>query len=417
MLKYLISTLEYLIVPGVLLGMMFAYIQGRCGQAGRKILTWGVIAGCAGACVLSYLKNKTKLIDTGNLNMVIFSISLAAFIVFLIMDRKKKQDTDQEEKAGIAAAIPAAVLAFIQMFYSLPDVLAFPYTIMLSGESFFSTGFLYRIIGIVLGVILVVVTALAVYFVCVRIKLGAAGILLKIALLIVAVQQVTKILQTLLTRRYISGKALFQLIKFTSNHANLFVLGVILAVVFLPVVLWIRSFHVREPYSNPAEYRKIRANWRSIRRWSTTLLICLILAFVNITAVKAYVNRPVELSPTEECELRGDNLYISFEQVEDGHLHRFAYTTENDVAVRFIIIKKPNSSSYGVGLDACDICGETGYYERGDQVICNRCDVIMNVNTIGFKGGCNPKVIDYSIENGYIIVPTYTLIEHEKDFS
>ena len=62
MLKYLISTLEYLIVPGVLIGMMIAYIHGRCGHTGRKILMWGVTAGCAAACVLAYLKNKTKQI-------------------------------------------------------------------------------------------------------------------------------------------------------------------------------------------------------------------------------------------------------------------------------------------------------------------------------------------------------------------
>ena len=40
----------------------------------------------------------------------------------------------------------------------------------------------------------------------------------------------------------------------------------------------------------------------------------------------------------------------------------------------------------------------------------------MNINTIGFKGGCNPKVIDYSIKDGYIIVPISALLEHEKDF-
>ena len=135
-----------------------------------------------------------------------------------------------------------------------------------------------------------------------------------------------------------------------------------------------------------------------------------------LTAVNAYANRPVTLSAIEECEIRGTDLFIPFEQVDDGHLHRFAYTTDNHIAVRFIIIKKPNSSAYGVGLDACDICGETGYYERGGQVVCNRCDVVMNINTIGFKGGCNPKVIDYSIENGYIIVPASTLMEHESDF-
>ena len=415
MLKYLISTLEYIIVPGTLLGMMFSYTASLCGKKGQKILMWGCLAGLAAAGVMAYLKNKTKLIDTGSWNIRIFVLSLLAFAVFLLLDtawfRKRAG-----EKAGTVITVPVTVLAFLQIFYSLPDVLAYPYTIVLSGEAVFSTGFLYRIIGIVLAVILTVVTALSVCFVCSRIRPAATGILLKIALLIVAFQQITKILQMLLAKRIITSRPLFRLVKFTANHSDLFIFGVLLAVVFLPVVLWIRSFHVNEPYENPAEHRKILAKWRGIRRWSATLLVCIGLSFVTLTAVKAYVNRPVELSAIEECELRGDDLYVSFEQVEDGHLHRFAYTTDDGVAVRFIIIKKPNSSAYGVGLDACDICGETGYYERNGQVVCNRCDVVMNINTIGFKGGCNPKVIDYSIENGYIIVPVSTLIEHESDF-
>jgi uncharacterized membrane protein len=80
------------------------------------------------------------------------------------------------------------------------------------------------------------------------------------------------------------------------------------------------------------------------------------------------------------------------------------------------VIQKPNSSSYGIGLDACDICGETGYYEKNDQVVCNLCDVVMNINTIGFKGGCNPIIIDYSIQDGNIVVPINGLLEYESEF-
>ena len=40
----------------------------------------------------------------------------------------------------------------------------------------------------------------------------------------------------------------------------------------------------------------------------------------------------------------------------------------------------------------------------------------MNINTIGFKGGCNPIVIPYSIENGKILVPVDGLVEFEKEF-
>ena len=40
----------------------------------------------------------------------------------------------------------------------------------------------------------------------------------------------------------------------------------------------------------------------------------------------------------------------------------------------------------------------------------------MNINTIGFKGGCNPIVIPYTISNGSIYVPIEGLLEYEKEF-
>ena len=40
----------------------------------------------------------------------------------------------------------------------------------------------------------------------------------------------------------------------------------------------------------------------------------------------------------------------------------------------------------------------------------------MNVNTIGFKGGCNPKVIEYEIKDGQVIIPIEELVKHEGDF-
>ena len=174
---------------------------------------------------------------------------------------------------------------------------------------------------------------------------------------------------------------------------------------------------MNEPYDNPAQHRKIRAAWRNTKRWCALLLACCVVGVLCLTLFTSLSEKKVELSPPEECEQRGDDLYISFDQVADGHLHRFIYTTDDGVDVRFIIIKKPNGVAYGVGLDACDICGETGYYERNGQVVCSLCDVVMNVNTIGFKGGCNPIVIDYSVENGYIIVPTATLVEHQDEFT
>jgi uncharacterized membrane protein len=96
-------------------------------------------------------------------------------------------------------------------------------------------------------------------------------------------------------------------------------------------------------------------------------------------------------------------------------LHRFIYPASNGTEVRFIVIKK-NEIAFGVGLDACDICGPTGYYERNDEVICKLCDVVMNKSTIGFKGGCNPVPLAYAIKDGGMAIETQNLENEKKRF-
>jgi uncharacterized membrane protein len=80
---------------------------------------------------------------------------------------------------------------------------------------------------------------------------------------------------------------------------------------------------------------------------------------------------------------------IPLDTLEDGHLHRYAFAASGGTEVRFIAIRK-SEGSYAAALDACQICGPTGYYERQGQVVCKLCDVVMNKATIGFRGGCNP---------------------------
>ena len=118
------------------------------------------------------------------------------------------------------------------------------------------------------------------------------------------------------------------------------------------------------------------------------------------------------LSPPEPFTLAGEEILIPIERIEDGRLHRFAWNASDTTEVRFIVIKK-SASAWGVGLDACDICGNTGYYERRDGVICKLCDVVMNKSTIGFKGGCNPVPLAYTVREGAMIVQTGDL-ENEK---
>ena len=413
MLKYLIAVTEGLVVCAVLLGLLCAFMAEAFGAKGRRAPAAGACAGFAGAIIMSILKNRTNLIHTNTWNVRIFTVSLIALALLCVFSVKKLRKRDWCAWIAVSAS---AVLAMTFVVYAFPDVLAYPFNFTLNGISLLSTDFLYRLLGWLLGLALMALTFLSVQSAARRIDVDAVGVLLRIALLVNGAQQAAKIIQVLYSKRKLRGHGWFTIVRYASNYSGWFIFAALLAAVVVPVSLWIASLRANEPYENPAQHRKIRAYWRNARRWAATAVVCFVLSASTLTWVNAYANRPIELSPVEESVVQGGSVYVALTQVEDGHLHRFAYDTPDGYTVRFIIVKKPNGSSYGVGLDACDICGETGYFERDGQIVCKLCDVVMNVNTIGFKGGCNPIVIDYSVENGYIVVPTYTLIEHQEEF-
>ena len=415
MLRYLILVVKALIVTAVTAGMLYAYVGKLGNKTGKRILLGGTLAGFLASVAFAIVKNNTNKIHTGMWNLWIFStmtVSVIGFMIFTVKGIRKK--------APIGVAICSAVIVFTSIFYTFPDVLNYPFTFNLSGASILSTAFFSRFVGWLSGWLTAILVFLAAKHLCARISQELVCGILDVVLILTAGSRMVRGLDTLRVSRVITDKKIahniFVASKFVNNQSDLFLYATLILTICIPVILFIRSFAISEPYSNPAEKRKLLAANLKDRRWSVVKILCYILTVLCMTWFTVLSTQVVELSPIEDSIVKDDAVWVSFEQVADGHLHRFAWTSENGVQIRFIVIKKPNSSSYGIGLDACDICGETGYYEKGGKIVCKLCDVVMNINTIGFKGGCNPKVIDYKIENGYIIVPTYTLLEHEKDF-
>ena len=413
MLSYIVKTTTSLCMMSVILGVITAYTRKKGTALEKRIVVIGACIGLIGSVIMAVFKNTTSRIDTGYWNLGIFSVSLVSFLLFLIFSLKKMSG---KRIAGLSWICLSIITAMI-IFYTLPDVWAYPYQMVSAGQSMVSTDFLYKMIGLMFGWILNIVLYFAVAFCALSVSEEGCLLMLRLVLLVSALRQLSVTLQIMLAKRIVkSNHILFLIAKHTSNGSDWFIYLTLLIPFVLTLILWYQSLHVNEAYRNPAEHRKIRAKWRSIRRWAGTAIITFVLCIFNMTAVKAFDSRVVELSPVEDAEIRDGNVYVPFEQVNDGHLHRFAYETERGTQIRFIVIQKPNSSSYGIGLDACDICGETGYYEKDGQVVCKLCDVVMNINTIGFKGGCNPIVIPYEIADGQIIVPIDGLLEYEAEF-
>lgn len=416
MLKYLVQITEDLMAAGLIIGMLYSYIKFNFKKSGRIVLLGGMGVSFIASVVMAILENTSKKVNIGYTNLTMFFAFIISFIVFLVLHI----GVIKKVTKGIGEwmiYISALVMVFSLMFYSLPDVLAYPYNFDLSGNSVFSTDFIYRFIGCILGFVLVLIAGIAVYKSEKTLKAPWNKIFLFTACFVNGLSFGGKAVQIMRTRMMLPRSQIsFTIIKITLNYGEYFIFAIVLCAVVASAYQYAKNIKVVEEYSNLAQLRKIKARMRRQRRWSAVSLVCGILAIMNLTVIDAYNKKEPDEAPVEECEISGDNVIVPLTAVDDGHLHRFGYKTEDGIVVKFIVVQKPGTTAYGVGLDACDICGDAGYYEKNDQIVCRRCDVVMNTNTIGFKGGCNPIVIDYSVHDGQIIVPIETLVEHQNEF-
>ncbi|WP_313187037.1 Fe-S-containing protein [Lacrimispora sp.] len=412
MLKYLIQVVQNLLTTGILLGMLFSLIHINNKQRQKKWLFSGFAAGVVSALILSFLKATTVLIKREYFNIGILSVAIFAEILFYMLSWGVLQKRAPKLYEKIWNIVNAVLVASL-LLYSLPSVFLYPTEFVMTGGSIFGTDFLFKMIGYLGGLLIVGLAGFALYKVGMSSSVQLVRVLLTIGLAVNMVNQAATIVQFLLARRIIPmSKWLFGFIKIAVNYNDCFLYGIMAVTLLLLVVLWIKSLHPKETYTNPAQHRRIRATSRRQKRWCVVVAAGYILAVLCLTVVKAYDEKEVVLSPAEDMDIVGNEIVIPLENINDGHLHRYVYTASNGIEVRFIVIKK-SAAAYGVGLDACDICGPTGYYERDDEVICKLCDVVMNKSTIGFKGGCNPVPLSYSLSGGNMVLQTQNL-ENEK---
>lgn len=435
--KYIIMVSEDLMIAAALTTLMYALCGRLGGTFGRAAGRAGIIAGVVLSALMAIVKNTTGWIATNQWNQSIFYITILLSLLFLLASPfylRRSPAPGARKKPGerLFHVVSAALIALL-LFYELPDVMAYPFKFETAGEGVLSVQYLVRFLGWT-GALILCAVFLRFLYKC-ALRLNRAGLTLAVlnvglaANLLRCLGQILrpwitsprwfKSMHAFLFPPY-SDKAYpwaFPFTVFVHNNTLFFILVVMGVSLLIPCVLFFRSLKIRGMWSNPAEHRKLKATNRHNRRWAGIVAACFILTIVNLTVIKAYENREIELTSPEEYSVSADGrVMIPLEQINDGHLHRFEYKTDNGVAVRWIAIKKPNSVMYGVGLDACEVCGSAGYYERGTQIVCKRCDVVMNINTIGFKGGCNPIPLESTVSNGYLVIPLEKIIAGEKEF-
>ena len=386
--------------------------EGRDKPISSRWRLFGLIFGTVAALVFAFLRASVVINQRNFVNLPALCIAVPLDIATIACVAASGKTVAKWRKnplpLHISNAIGALCLAFT-VFYALPDVILQLTIFVDSSTPPFTSDMLLRALRFILGAAAAICISLMVR----SLRATASKIAFKIAIIlsiiILLIQHLTSLLQIMQGSilLYIDDFS-FSILVWLINNASLMIMAqicVFLIPAFASIVIGFKTPVVGE---NPAQIRAKRAFKRKSRRSALAALLAAIVVILTLTAGVSLMNIKPTLTPPEPYELHDGVATINFVQISDGHLHRFQYKAKDGTVMRFIIIKK-NGGAYGVGLDACENCGDAGYYEKDGKIICRKCDVAINLATIGFKGGCNPIPFPYKAGGGKITIHTADL--------
>ena len=430
MFKYLWTVTQDLFLAVTLTTLMHVTLSRLLGKKGKTIHGIALGAGVIASVALAAVKFNTRLIISSRWNHYIYAVILAlTFIVLLLTALCGRKEREGISAGTVILCAAGSLLSATLIFYSLPGVLLYPFSFNTMGQGYFSSYYAVRMAGWLGALILLFVYSRLLSRCALYIKAyGLIPLALNTGMLSFAAYCFGRFFVPWVNQaKWLNWPVKYSdasygwiggWMMFTASHSMLCIWITAAIAVLLAILLFRQGTVIRETYDNPAQLRKLKARNRHWRRVAAGVLMCVVLCAVMLTAVKANDTRQVELSAPEAYTVDEEAgvVLVPMESVSDGHLHRFEYKTDKNINVRWIVVKKPGSASFGVGLDACEVCGNAGYFERSGQVICKRCDVVMNINTIGFKGGCNPIPMPYEVKDGNLIFRLSDIIAGEKEF-
>ena len=421
-----LTLLLTMLAVGAVIRFMPATGRGRRGKKARSRAVWfGIALGLVSSLALTAVNVEApKLINRQTVGLFTLPIAIALAIVFLalvaVRSRRMRSllpgDADDEARAASSmetavsgdtlVRIVGALYIAAALFRAVPTAMNQAVMMLSGGVEIYSTPVVLALVGYVLAWVLVCFVAWVSYRLCSWNNRVWPAAFILISLLANHALMIVRIIKA---KRWIAiPKDAWNVMSWFINHEAVFTIAAGLALCAVVVLTWLASRSIPTVGANPAEGRLGRARSRLYKSMAGTAALGYLCGALLITVGVAYGSQEIELSPPESFSVVDDQVSVNLADISDGHLHRFEYTTSGGVKVRFIVIQK-SGSSFGVGLDACDICGPTGYYEKDGKVICKLCEVAMNIATIGFKGGCNPIPIDYKVSNGTLTVPISAL--------
>ncbi|WP_019552356.1 DUF2318 domain-containing protein [Propionispira raffinosivorans] len=401
-LQNLVPAMELAVTLIVPLAILLALLMRMQPEAYKKIFFRGISWGFWGSFFIILVKIGTK----NAVSREVFE-SLTSFLalfaeVAVLWPFYFSKSIEKTLQKSFKIALYTMIIT-LTLYHGM-EILLIPVSVFVSAvDVIWSMTVLWKMIGFLVGLLLAGISGVIIFRAAAALNYRRLLFVFTVQIITIIFQQVIFLIQVMMARSILPGEYLMSGMAVLIDHQSWFIFIVFAVTFILPITLFLQKRPQRPKEANPAQYRRIRSVAKRKLRWGMGTILCLCLMLFVSTEGSMYVNKTEELVPAVAVTALDGNIQIPLEQVNDGHLHRYVYKASTGELVRFIIIQK-GGSAYGVGLDACEICGPTGYLERDGQVVCRLCDVVMNKATIGMKGGCNPIPIAYKVMQGNVMV-------------
>lgn len=418
-IKYLVEVTGILAAFAVFFGLGLSFLNSNSKKSGIVVSVISLVGVLLGLAEFLYGQNDPK---GTNIALIRFNrwliISVAAvLLVCLVFELICLFIKKKNRAVNFVFGALFALAAMLSCLYIVPQLLKLSTTFVYYGEDGFSTLALMRLLGYIFGIALAFLLSFTVFKVYKTFNSKFQRVILIVTLVLYLLDYGAMAVSALKRLKLIPlTDFVFNIMIIDDNYRNWFIYSQVILTAILALTAYFMNLRLKGSFSNNAQRRLEKAKNRRFRRFAMSLLIFSFLVPFTLYFLHYQDTKPPAEVSMENYELKENKIIIDTQTLSDGKLHKYEYKTPNGVNVIFLAVKKPAGVAYGLGLDACEICGTAGYFERGNEVICKRCDVVMNKNTIGFKGGCNPIPFPYEIVNGKIYIKTEDLIALEKKF-
>jgi len=420
MFDSLVITLREGVEAALIVGIVLSYLRKAGREDWNRFVWWGVGTAVAISAAAAYFLQKWAISEDAyeGWMMMLGAVFVASVVVWMMRTSKglRKEIETKISTLSISKSRSGAwgVFAFVLLMVAREGAET---AIFLSAVSLQTTE-LMNFMGAVLGLALAIGLGVAFFKGSIKVNLRKFFSVTSLVLLVIAVQLVISGYHELSEAQILpSGPRAMAIIGPIANSDSFFFIAVVALCLFMVLAQKIKSGSASEAelaqMSGP-ERRKVLAGQKRDRFWKTAASAVGLIVIILISADFVYSRVAQAVRPPIPLTITDGVVRVPVAQLKDHELHHYMVSIDG-ANVRFIAIVD-SSDTVRVGLDACQICGDQGYYQQGQNVICRNCGSAIYIPTIGSAGGCNPIHIDYLVRNNTLIISKAALAQAARYF-